>query len=179
MSDSMKSARSQAKSMASAKLSKFGGHRSSHAMRDGGSPKGYAAGGGVMPDMGEVGGGPTRPNMGKPGRSKPSSKGKGAKGKGGTNVNVIIMPKDGGGDKGMPMPPPGAGPGGPPMPPPDMPPPPMRKHGGRVGFKKGGRVNPERIGMVKMDASAANGEGREDKLKAYGRRVAKGKTPKY
>lgn len=116
-------------------------------------PKGYATGGAVKsggnPALAEglsASGKPTKPSLGRPGRKMP---GKGDKGKKGTNVNVIVMPK--GGDEKppappvppdmpaampppppppMPMPPPGAGPGGPGGP--GGPMPPMRASGGRV-----------------------------------------------
>lgn len=79
-----------------------------------------------------------------------------------------------GGPPGLP---PGAGPGGPPMPPPRPPmgppvaagapggmPPgmPMRAAGGRVGRARGGKV--ESI----IDDGAGGGEGRLEKIKAYG-----------
>ena len=94
------------------------------------------------------------------------------KGKNGTKINIIVAPGGAGAGGGAPPPmpvaaspppppmpprpmpmgagmPPGAG--APPMPPPGMP---MRKDGGRVPH---------------MNASAANGEGRMEKIKAYGK----------
>lgn len=87
--------------------------------------------------------------------------------KGNTNINIIIAGKDK--EEAPPMPPPmlkppmapppGAGPGGPPGGP--MPPgmPPM-KRGGAIPYQKGGKVP--------MKAGAETGQGRLDKIKAYG-----------
>jgi len=103
-----------------------------------------------------------------------------AKGKGhkGTNIKIAVIAPGGkpedkmagpgsmppGMPPGMPpkmpmaMPPPGAGPGGPPPGlPPGMPPGPMK-----------------RGGMVKMKAGAGTGEGRLDKISAYGKNARKG-----
>lgn len=92
----------------------------------------------------------------------------------GTTVNVIVAPQGGAEapEPPMPMPPPPMAPpmpkppmaGPPPMPPgagpggPAMPPPMMRKHGGRVS----------------MDAGAGGGKGRLEKIKAYGDRAKPG-----
>lgn len=122
------------------KLQKLGATGSLKEARKGESaPRKYAAGGIVGGDA-PIDGMPAKANLSKPSRSK-GSKGK----KGGTSVNVIIMPKGDApkADMAMPM---GAGPG--PMPPMPMPPPgaggppmPMRKHGGKVAaFAKGGCV---------------------------------------
>lgn len=147
----MKDLYAKSKANAAARLSRMGGKRSSYAK--GGDAKCYASGGSVGSDMGEPDGMPSKPNFGKPGRSGGKGKGKpGDKKKGGTNVNVIVMPS-GGGDKGPgPMPPPGGPPPMPPHGPPMMGPPPggpggpppglpMRKFGGSVkGYAKGGRI---------------------------------------
>lgn len=151
----MQHVRSQAKSMRAAKLSRFGGKGGSDISRvmkgmpsrDGSAPK-YASGG-TVGEAGPVDGMGAKPRMDRPGRKMGKDKGK----KGGTNVNVIVMPKGdapvGGppmaGPKPdmpmppphpMPMPPPGAGPGGPPMP--------MRASGGRIAnlgrYAHGGKV---------------------------------------
>lgn len=122
----MKDLRAQSRANAASRLKSMGGSRSAHGAR------GYADGGSVMDGMGGMG----------MARAKPASKGK--KGAA-TNVNVIIMPKDGQPSQPPmpPMPPPG-GPGAGPMPPPapppgpppsmggGLPPMPMRKFGGRV-----------------------------------------------
>lgn len=128
-----------------------------------GEPKGYARGGVAVASEGDEM--PAKARLDRPGRKMPGKAAPGGK-KGGTNVNVIVMPK---GDKAappadapagpsglMPMPPPGAGPAGPPMPPPGAggPPMPMRKAGGRVG---------------KYDAGAGGAKGRMEKAKKYGK----------
>ena len=90
----------------------------------------------------------------------------------GVKINVIVAPQGGGappiGGPGPMMPPSGA----PPMPPRPMPPMgapaptpmagpgPMRKDGGRVSQP-----------VPRMTASAANGEGAKQKIKAYGKKA--------
>lgn len=131
----MKHLRDQAKSANAAKLSRITGGSSPDARRvQQGMPtrdgaQGYATGGTVT-SPGKVGGATSRPRLDRPARSK-------AKGdKKGTNINIVMMPKEGG-----PTPPPMMGPpaGGPPPSPPMPPPgaggppmPPMRASGGRV-----------------------------------------------
>jgi len=153
----MKNIRDQAKSGMAAKLSKFMGSKVSGKVA-GQKVKAYASGGAVgaanMP--GPVEGGMAKSRLDRPGR-KMGKDGKSA----GTNVNVIIMPKEGGASP-MPMPPPGAMPGGPPGPPPgpsgpSMPPSgppippqgPMAK-GGRIGRAMGGKVHPDAAEDKKM-----------------------------
>jgi hypothetical protein len=131
---------------------------------------------------GRAEGGPAKMRLDRPGRKK----GGRTKGGGHTKVNVIIAPQGGGapgagaGPAMMPPPhppvvlPPGPPPGGPPvMPPrPPMGPPvgagaPMgmpHKAGGRVGRKDGGKV--ESI----IDDGAGSGEGRLEKIRAYGKK---------
>ena len=137
----------QSRMAQSAKLRKLGAQGSLKAARKAEhAPRQYADGGivGGAP----IDGGNAKPRLDRPMGKKgaPGSKGAPKKGAKGTNINVIIMPKDGGGDKGMPpLPPPGAGPGplpppgppGPPLPPPGPggPPMPMRKFGGSVKHK--------------------------------------------
>lgn len=100
------------------------------------APRKYASGG-IVGESGPVDGAAAKPRLDRPGRKMGKDKGK----KGGTNVNVIVMPK---GDApagppmgGPPMPPPGPPPGGPPMPP-------MRASGGRIAnlgaYAHGGKV---------------------------------------
>jgi hypothetical protein len=93
----------------------------------------------------------------------------GGRSKKGMNVNIVIAPQGGGARPPMPMPPPGAGasPAGIPSPPPQMappgapppmgPPPMARKHGGRTNYP--------------IDAGAGGGQGRLEKIKAYGART--------
>ena len=135
----MKHLREMAKAANKSKIARYCGGDVSRVekgmpSRDG--AKGYATGGKVADgDMMMAGGMPAKGRLDRGGRKKPDA------GKKGTNVNVIVMPKDGGGDKGAPMPPsdmpapPMAGPPPPmPMPPPGAGPggPPMRAKGGRV-----------------------------------------------
>jgi hypothetical protein len=147
-----------------------------------GGPKGYASGGSVrdydaddMPakkaDGGMVDGDSAKPRMDRPGRKmhgKPKDKAKG-----GTNVNVIIMPKGDGapdaaavgpsGPGPMPMPPhapmmAGPPPGGPPPMAGGPPMPPMRKSGGAVNaYKAGGKVCKAEGGSVDDTADAFKG----------------------
>lgn len=107
------------------------------------------------------------------GRLDKLARGGKAKGKGkkGNHVNIAIVNPKGGAEAGaapppggMPMPPPRSPLGGslgmPPGPPPGMPPKPpgMMKRGGKVPMKGGGD----------------SGEGRLDKVKAYGKNARKG-----
>lgn len=101
------------------------------------------------------------------------AKGGAVKGKGKTTVNVIIAGQGGGADK---MPPPTGGPpmpmmppAGPPMPPPRPPmlpptamPPPNPGAPPMMGRKDGGRVG------YPIKDGAGGGEGRKEKIKAYG-----------
>ena len=131
-------------------------------------------GSGGMPDM-SAEGDSAPPRLDRPGRKMHGKdKGKDAKDKkGGTNVNVIIMPPGGapGGPQppGGPMPPMMAGPPpgpppGPPMPPPGPGGPPMmHKNGGRVGYKIGGKV------PVQNEGGGGGARGRLNKIKAYGK----------
>lgn len=161
----MKNIRSAARSNAMSKLHKMGGHHGPHSSKMhkacGGGMKGYASGGAVNDQggMGVVEGGSAKGRLDRPGRSMKGKKDKGKKG--GTNVNVIVMPGGKGGDAAPPMMPPHPMPAGPPMPPGPMPPPhmagpmppppmggppggmpPMHKHGGKVkSFKRGGKVH--------------------------------------
>jgi hypothetical protein len=105
----------------------------------------------------------TRPEGGRIARAS------GGRSKKGMNVNIVIAPQGGGAPPPRPMPPPmGASPAGIPAPPPQMPPPgaappmgppPMaRKHGGRTNYP--------------IDAGAGGGQGRLEKMRAYGARPA-------
>ncbi len=144
-------------------------------------------------DGGAVGGMGASPRLDRPGRKAP---GKGGAGKKGTNVNVIIMGKEGaGGPPGAspmpphpmmppPMPPhpmggpPGLppGPGGPPMGPPGGPPggglPPglMRKTGGRIpAYAKGGRIRGADGRFAKGGAVNPSGPGGDVKTVSDGK----------
>lgn len=113
---------------------------------------------------------------GRAGKSRLDRKGRGAKGKGKTTVNVIVA--GGKGDEApqkppmpMPMPPMAAGPAGPAMPPPGMgagapppglPPRPM-KTGGRAGYAKGGRI--KAAAATDLPGGAGGGLGRLEKAK--------------
>lgn len=125
----MKHLRASAKSGMAAKLSRYCGGdvarvKKGMPSRDG--SKGYASGGVISGerDM-DVDGVGAKRSFAKPGKMKGDGKAK----KGGTNVNVIVMPKDGSAQPPAPpmMPPPAGGP--PPVPPPGMP---MRANGGGV-----------------------------------------------
>ena len=135
----MKHIRDQAKAGMAAKLGRYGAAKSltrvMRGMPERDGSKGYATGGSVS--GGPVEGMAAKPRLDRPARTK--AKGKSGKGK--TNVNVIVMPKEGNAAPPappMPMPPPamaGPPPGPPPMPPPGAggpPMPPMRASGGRV-----------------------------------------------
>jgi len=115
------------------------------------------------------------------------------KSKKGTTVNVIIAPQGGGAGPGAGMPPPGAmRPPTPPMPPPRppmpmvagampppgmapppgaVPPPGMRARGGSVTGKPGKEETAEKRQYPKMEYGAGNGLGRDEKIKAYGKRA--------
>ncbi len=157
------------------------GTRNWHIPQGGGSPKGYTDSEGKYTPIrkprasgGAIYGG-TRPVAGRLARKG------GGRAKKGTNVNIIIAPQ-GGGQPRPPMAPPGAGPmpppGGPvglhqgapppaPMGPGVMPagaPPPMRKAGGRILEKGGGKpLNPK---GYPIDVGSGGGLGRLEKAKA-------------
>lgn len=160
----MKNLRATAKSSMAAKLARYCGgdvKRVQKGMPSRDGSKGYANGGGISDeDEGDIDGVGAKPSMSKPGRTKGKDKDK----KGGTNVNVIIMPKEGGAPAGAAMPPgPPPPPPGPPGPPPGGPPIPMRARGGRVAVS------------LKKDG-AGGGLGRLAKMKAYGPKPGKAES---
>lgn len=132
--------------------------------------KGYATGGAVKdgnPSLSEglsAAGGPSKPNLARPGRKMPGKK---AAGKGKTNINVVVMQKPdatagaGAGPGGPMMPMPG-GPGPGPMPDAGGPPPPMRKHGGRVHMKKRADGGPTISNDSKLEAYRLRKEADKD-----------------
>lgn len=143
---------SKAKSGNASKLKSIAGKKSSGATYSGGTPdKSYATGGKV--EEFKVGGAVSPPNFARGGRSKGK---KGSK----TNINIIIAGKDKE-EAGPPMPPP--------MPKPPMAPPPgMAPPGGPM---PPGMPPMKRGGKVPMKAGAETGQGRLDKVKAYGKKA--------
>jgi len=89
-----------------------------------------------------------------------------AKGKKGTNINIVVM---GGKDNAGPPPMP---PMMPPMMKPPMAPPPGGP--GPGGMPTGGLPGMNRGGKVAMKGGAESGQGRLDKVKAYGKNARKG-----
>jgi hypothetical protein len=162
--------------------------------------KAFAFGGSVgPPDIGGADGAPAPRNLGKPGRGRPAGKkgkGKGKK-KAGTNVNVIVAPKEASTPPVPPVPPvppAGAPTGAPPVVAPTPPPaPPMPDVGvplgagtppmpmpppdlaGMGGPPMPGAPIPMRKagGRVDMDGGAGSGVGRLDKAEDYGSKPGK------
>jgi hypothetical protein len=148
---------SQAKSGNAAKMKALTGKKSGGAVYAGESAPKYARGGSVVGEF-KIGGAVSAPNFARGGRSKGKGKHKG------THINIAVVaphkdaaPEPAGMPPKMPVgpmaPPPGMGPpgaGGPPMPPPPGMPP----------MKRGGKVP--------MKAGAGTGQGRKEKIAAYG-----------
>lgn len=87
------------------------------------------------------------------------------KGKGKTNINIVIAAGKDKPDLPPVVPPLPPVPGNPPLPPMMPNANPMMKHGGRIGYKNGGKIK----------HAAGGGLGRLEKAKAYGLKPCKGK----